>query len=71
MSAPVDVLAVLNPYGLRQRSNGYYVLVSRADGTRIATHWTANEDRAREHVRRQGHYGVRFASAERVELTRG
>lgn len=68
---PIDVLAVANPYGLRSRSTGFYVLVSQVDGSRVATHWTAKESRAKEHVRRQGHYGVRFARAENVKLVGG
>jgi hypothetical protein len=71
MNAPVDVLAVQNPYGLRERTTGFYVVVSQVDGTRVATHWTSKEERAREHVRRQGHYGVRMAKAENVELSGG
>ena len=70
MSA-ADVLAVENPYGLRQRPSGFYVLVSQASGNRIATYWTAKEERARQHVRRQGHYGVRFSRAENGELVGG
>ena len=68
---PLDVLAVMNPYGLRKRTNGFYVVVSRVDGTRIATHWTASEKRARGHVHRQGHYGVRMLGASRVQLEGG
>lgn len=67
----VDVVAVMNPYGLRQRDSGFYVVVSQVDGTRVATHWTASEDRARGHVHRQGHYGVRMVSAGRVQLEGG
>lgn len=65
---PMGVLAVANPYGLRQRSHGFYVLVSEFDGSRTATHWTASEDRAREHVSRKGRYGVRFAHAMNIQL---
>lgn len=57
-----------NPYGLRQRSHGFYVLATRITGLPIATHWTGSEDTARKHVQRQGHYGVRFARAETVTL---
>ena len=66
--SPKEALAVANPYGLRQRSHGFYVLVSEFDGSRTATHWTASEDRAREHVSRRGHYGVRFAHALNIQL---
>ena len=67
-TAARGVIQAKNPYRLRQRGHGFYVLVSEVDGSRTATHWTASEDRAREHVRRRGNYGVRFARAESVQL---
>jgi len=60
-----------NPYGLRPRQTGFYVLVWHCDGTRTATRWTSKEGVARDCVSRQGHYGVRMARAESVELVGG